>query len=353
RGYRQIGFVGVPDFHPPGPRRFRGFSRALHDSGLTLDSRFVLEGDFTLEGGKSVAHALIQTGELPSALVVANDLMASLFFDVKDIWEKAEKNGSEDILLHRFEKGAKVPRVLFPDKGAHRDIVYYSIFGPTIIGTNEGIHRILETRAIPINMPETTKRFEEDVTPLRALPLKEKMVVFRARHYGKGLECILKPASGRLGDILKPIQQIIRLVRPGREAYFLKLVKRLESEKLIEKADTIEAQILTVLSGLRGSVDKGMLSVKDITDSFNEDKSDKYKVTYQRIGRRLSAMGFGKVRTSSGASAIVWDEEKIERIKDSYGLRETSETPDISDTPDGEPDVTDVSCDTDLSRRPF
>lgn len=284
---------------------------------------------------------------------VANDLIASLFLDVKEIWKKAEKNGSEDILLHRFEKGAKVPRVLFPEKGAHRDIVYYSIFGPTIISTNEGIHRILETRAISINMPDTTRRFEDDVTPLRALPLKEKLVAFRARHYSKSLESIPKPALGRLGDILKPIQQIIRLARPEREAYFLKLVKRLESEKLIEKADTIEAQILTVLSGLRGSVDKGTLSVKDITDSFNEDRSDKYKVTYQRIGRRLSAMGFGKVRTSNGASAIVWDEEKLERIKDSYGLSKTSETPDTSDTPADEPYVTDVSCDTDLSRRPF
>jgi DNA primase catalytic core len=283
---------------------------------------------------------------------VANDLMASLFLDVKEIWKKAEKNGSEDILLHRFEKGAKVPRVLFPDKGAHRDIVYYSIFGPTIISTNEGIHRILETRAIPINMPDTTRRFEEDVTPLRALPLKEKLITFRARHYGKSLAYIPKPALGRLGDILKPIQQIIRLARPEREAYFLKLVKRLESEKLIEKADTIEAQILTILSGLRSSVDKGMLSVKEITDSFNEDRSDKYKVTYQRIGRRLSAMGFGKVRTSNGASAIVWDEEKLERVKDSYGLSKTSETPDTSDTPK-DSYVTDVSCDTDLSRKPF
>ncbi|MBN1871357.1 MAG: toprim domain-containing protein, partial [Candidatus Omnitrophica bacterium] len=308
--------------------------------------------------GKGMIHVAfrgIHVESLRDAYLVrvANDLRASLFFDVKDIWKKAEKNGSEDILLHRFEKGAKVPRVLFPDKGAHRDIVYYSIFGPTIIGTNEGIHRILETRAIPINMPDTTKRFEDDVTPLRALSLKEKLVTFRARHYGEVLPPIPKPASGRLGDILKPIQQIIRLVRPEREPAFLKLVKKLESGKLIEKADTIEAQILTVVSNLRSSVDRGMLSVKEITDRFNEDRSDKYKVTYHRIGRRLSAMGFEKVRTGSGASAIVWDEEKLERIKGSYGLGETSETPDTSDIPNGSACITDVSCDTDVSRRPF
>jgi hypothetical protein len=54
----------------------------------------------------------------------------------------------------------------------------------------------------------------------------------------------------RLGDILKPLQQIIRMVKPEREPYFLRLIRELESEKLIEKADSIEAQILMVLVGL-------------------------------------------------------------------------------------------------------
>jgi DNA primase catalytic core len=280
-------------------------------------------------------------------LRVSNDLKASLFFDVKDMWDKTVKNGSEDIMLHRFERGARVARVLFPDKGAHRDIVYFTIFGATIIGTNEGIHKILETRAIPINMPETTRHFEEDVTPARALPLKEKLLAFRARHYKETLPDMPKPALKRLGDILKPIAQVIRMVRPEREPYFMKLIKRLEYERLIEKADSIEAQIVAVVSSLQNSVDKGTLSVKEITDRFNEDRSDKYKVTYHRVGRRLSAMGFSKVRTSNGASAIVWDMEKLERLKGSYGLHETSETPDMPDLPCD----ADISGDTDVLQR--
>jgi DNA-binding LacI/PurR family transcriptional regulator len=75
-GHRRIGFVGVPNFYPPGPRRLRGFTRALTDSGLTVDPRFMLEGDFTLEGGRKTAQTLMQIGDLPSALIVVNDLMA-------------------------------------------------------------------------------------------------------------------------------------------------------------------------------------------------------------------------------------------------------------------------------------
>lgn len=282
-----------------------------------------------------VAYRGIHVESLREAYLirVTNDLKASVFFDVKDIWRKAEKERSEDILLQRFEKGAKVPRVMYPEKGAHQDIVYYSIFGPTIIGTNEGVHRILETRAVNINMPETERRFENDVRPELSLPLKERLVAFRARHLGETLSNIQKPASGRLGDILKPIQQIIRLVRPEREPYFLRFIKELEAERLIEKADTIEAQILITLVGLKDQVEKGILAVKEITDSFNEGKPEKLQVTYQRVGRRLKAMGFKKARYGNN-SAILWDEKHLERMVDKYGLRETHEIQEMDKSSD-------------------
>ncbi|HUU29587.1 MAG TPA: CHC2 zinc finger domain-containing protein [archaeon] len=288
----------------------------------------------TGKGMIHVAYRGIHVESLRDAYLVrvAHNLRASLFFDVKDIWKKAEKNGSEDILLHRFEKGAKVPRVLFPERGAHRDIVYFSVFGATVISTNEGVHRILETRAVHINMCETIRQFENNVTPELSLPLKERLIAFRARHLGETLADIPKPAAGRLGDILKPLQQIIRLVKPEREPSFLRLIRQIESEKLIEKADSLEAQILMVLIGLEDEVERGILPVKKITDAFNEGKSEKSQVTYQKVGRRLTAMGFKKARASDGASTIIWDKESIERMKETYGLRKTSETSDKSDT---------------------
>jgi LacI family transcriptional regulator len=75
-GHAQVGYIGVPPFYPPGPRRLSGFTRAMMDTGLAVNPHFVLDGDFTLEGGKRVAQQLIQQGTLPSALMVANDLMA-------------------------------------------------------------------------------------------------------------------------------------------------------------------------------------------------------------------------------------------------------------------------------------
>lgn len=76
RGHTRIGYIGVPDILPPGPRRLRGFKRAMDEAGLKIDSHFILQSDFTLEGGKRVAQSMAQNGGLPSALMVANDLMA-------------------------------------------------------------------------------------------------------------------------------------------------------------------------------------------------------------------------------------------------------------------------------------
>ncbi|MDP3024363.1 MAG: CHC2 zinc finger domain-containing protein [candidate division Zixibacteria bacterium] len=256
---------------------------------------------------------------------IANNFRSTIFFDVKDVWRKAEKTGSSDILLLRFEKGATVPRVLYPERGAFNDTVYYTIFGPTIVGTNESVHKILESRAITINMPESSRRFENDVTPELSLPLKERLIAFRARHLCQALPDMPKPVAGRLGDILKPLQQVIRLVRPDRETFFLNLVKELEAERLIDKADSLEGQILTVLIRLEDQVEGGTLPVKLIADTLNEDKSEKSQISYQRVGRRLSAMGFKKERAGNNM-AILWDQKKIERMRDTYGLRETHET---------------------------
>ncbi|MDP3013993.1 MAG: hypothetical protein Q8M92_07115, partial [Candidatus Subteraquimicrobiales bacterium] len=158
---------------------------------------------------------------------VSNDLQTSLFVDVAELWKKAERNGTEDLLLSRYERGAKVPRVLYPEKGAHKDIVYYSIFGPTLIATNETVPTALDSRAIQINMQPATRNFRNDITPKAALPLKEKLVAFRYRHMLTTMPDIEKPSLGRLGDILKPLAQIIRLVQPEREIAFMELVKEI------------------------------------------------------------------------------------------------------------------------------
>lgn len=254
--------------------------------------------------------------------------LASIFFDFTDFWGKAKSKGSEDILLGRFREGSLIARVMFPERGDFDDTVYYPVFGATVFASNEPIEYVMESRAISIQMPETRERFDDEILkPINALPLKERLVAFRARHIGKPLPEAEKPLTGRLGDILKPIRQIILMVNPDKEADLILLFKEIERNKTKQKIYTLEARILMSMQSLRGSVENAMLPVKVITDTLNENENAKYAITYQRVGRKLQAMGFESVKTNNGSAAVLWDDRLMVQLLVKYGLREPPDTP--------------------------
>lgn len=76
QGHRRLGILAVPDELPPGPRRLRGFRRAVEACGLHVPQEHILYGDFSIESGRRAARQLLECQELPTALVVMNDLMA-------------------------------------------------------------------------------------------------------------------------------------------------------------------------------------------------------------------------------------------------------------------------------------
>jgi hypothetical protein len=294
----------------------------------------------TGQGMIYVARRGIHVESLRDAYLVriAHNCQATILFDCMNLWKKAEGAGSEDIILGRFERGIKVPRVIYPERGAHRDTVYYDIFGPTIIATNIAVHNILDSRGVQINMPQTVRRYEEDITPEVALPLKERLTAWRAHHLGKALPECAKPAAGRLGDILKPLLQIIRLVKPERESVFMALVREIGRGRLLDRADSLEGQILKVVWSLRGEVQRGILPVKRITDALNEDLTEREKLTYHKVGRRLWALGLDRGDTGNNTAALVWNEKKIVQISCAYGVKEIPEIPEgqaESSFPDG------------------
>ena len=273
---------------------------------------------------------------------MAKNFQVSLFFDVKDAWQKAEQTGSEDILLHRFEQGAVVPRVEHPDRPAFSQISYYEIHGATILGSNEDVHKILGTRCITINMPESSRTFDTDVTPEQGLALKERLVAFRAKFFMEALPEIPKPAAGRLGDILRPLLQVLRLVNPEAEGTFYRLVEELQKKRGMEKSESIEGQVLRAILNNRNIVDKGVLPISVITEEVNRERTTKFQFTSQRIGKIVTALGFDRARMSDGKAAIIWDDNKIEIFKKRYDISEPSVTSVTSELLTRQADVTDV-----------
>jgi DNA primase catalytic core len=266
-----------------------------------------------------VARRALHVESLRDAYIlrVAENLGATLFFDVLELWKKAEKTGTEDILLQRYEKGTTVPRVLYPERGPHKDTVYFSVYGPTVVATNEMVSEIFATRAIQIIMPESDRQFENDVKPENGLELKERLVAFRARHLDDELPQAQKPCRYRLGDILRPLLQVLLLAVPEEKERFIRLCGRLEQERYENLADTLEARILQAIIDLKSEIEKGRLEAKKIGDKINEGVPDKFKKSQSTITRICARMGF-KAKRPKGKTHIEIEPRLLEKLSMRY-----------------------------------
>ena len=73
-GHRRIGFIGGPAELSVSERRLAGYRSGLAGAGLDNDAGLVVEGDFSLEGGRAAVGQLIGRGL--TAVIGANDMLA-------------------------------------------------------------------------------------------------------------------------------------------------------------------------------------------------------------------------------------------------------------------------------------
>lgn len=294
---------------------------------LSLESRGKTRTGTTLI---YTAYRGIFTQEIREPVIIRMSELfnASFFFDVWQIWETAKKTQSVDLLLQRFQHGSQVARVIAPERASFEDYRIFSSFGPTIYATNEPSHRLLESRGIEISMIKSKRSFEKDITRERLIPYKERMVAFRARHLGEVLPECDKPSAERLGDIMKPLYQVLKLVCPDREQKFLSFVAELEEERKSIKSESGEAEIIEALISLESKVDGGRLYIKDIVEKVNEGTHERNQKSPKSIGRLLRTMGFKGKRLHGGARGIEYDKDKIYELAIEHGL-DISEPPSI------------------------
>ena len=279
--------------------------------------------------GKSVAYLAfrgVHLIEMREANIFrySDRLHGTLFFDLMDVWKKAERSGCEDILLLRAEKGAKCFRVLHPDRGAFRDTVYYNIYGPTIIASNEQLHKILDTRCLPIVMPNRPGIYENP-RPELALELKERLTAWRAKSFLSPLPEMppIEGITGRLWDISKPLFQVCLMVNPQGIPLLKDAILSIAGERTESKKDTLEGRLMGIVKDL--SAEKGLedspewtLRTFDIVQKFNEGRPIEKRASAQWVGLKLKSMSL-RHRTVTGRSEIVLSPKEYITLLEQYG----------------------------------
>ncbi|NTW99245.1 MAG: hypothetical protein HGB35_04820 [Geobacteraceae bacterium] len=281
--------------------------------------------------GKSVTYIAfrgIHLIELREATIFSysEHLHGTLFLDLLDVSKKAERGNGEDILLLRAEKGAKCCRVQNPDQGPFNDTVYYDIYGPTIIASNEQLHNILETRCLPIIMPNRPGNYENP-RPELGLELKERLTAFRAKHLTTifpDLEPI-DGISGRLWDITKPMFFINSLL-PVDSSILEDSILSIAGEKDESRKDSLEGRLVAIIKeitdeGGLGRFVEWSIKTGDIRNKFNQGRPVDKHVSPQWIGKRLKSMSFHN-RIVHGYSEIKITAQEYALILKQYGLNQ-------------------------------
>ena len=75
--HKEIAMVRAPlDDQSHGYQRYLGYTRAMEEHNLDVDSEWVVEGDFTVQAGYNAMMKLLSASKPPSAVFFASDLMA-------------------------------------------------------------------------------------------------------------------------------------------------------------------------------------------------------------------------------------------------------------------------------------
>jgi hypothetical protein len=269
----------------------------------------------------NLCHRGLYTETLNEAYIFrfADLFRGTLALDLYELSERAQKKGSHDLLLGRYERDMKIARVVAPDKGAFRDTVYFTVSGPTVLATNIEIPSKdpLLSRCIKITMPEARGIYPNNNTDGDLIELKAGLLAFRARHLGEALPQADKPIAGRLGDITQPLLCVAKLLPPEASEALRGLIKEFETERKEAESESLAGRIIQALYDLQFDVENGRLPVEKVRGKINEGVDERFYIAPQTVGRELSAMGL-KRKKSGGVKQIIWDENAIEKLWHRY-----------------------------------
>jgi hypothetical protein len=250
-------------------------------------------------------------------------LHGTLFFDMMNVSKKAERGGSDDILLLRAEKGGRCCRILNPDQGPFNDMVYYDIYGPTIISSNEQLSHILETRCLPILMPNRPGNYENP-SPDLALELKERLTAWRAKHLFTTFADMepIEGISGRLWDLAKSMFFVNSLL-PVDFHILKESILAIAGEKDESRKDTVEGRLVAIIKEITSefALDRfaeWSIKTSDIRTRYNQGKPENRHASSPWIGKRLKSMSF-RNRRIHGYSEIKINSAEYAMILKQYG----------------------------------
>jgi hypothetical protein len=246
---------------------------------------------------------------------------ALILDEIKLLGEGANKP-VETLLKSRYNRLARVGRCNTEKKG-EAQVEKFSVFAPVVLCSTERVDNIVGNRTIKFVMkqnvnPEVTK----DIDEAWAKELREKLLFFRKEFMYQDVPFGGFPAERRLGQITRPLYQMLTLTDPTRKPEFDEFVKILKHKRKDEESETHEAELLKCIFDFIQEKQAFPFTSKDISGKLNIQltaNGDKFRHTPMAIGKKIEKIGFEVVRTHS-ARTWAMPEGDLRRLAAHYDL---------------------------------
>ena len=125
---------------------------------------------------------------------------------------------------------------------------------------------------------------------------------------------------GRPWDISKPLLQVCKLLKPDRFEELKQEIMGIAKEKIYEKKETIQWEIIKALYEL--SPNSGLnwtIPMESLLEEVNRTRNDDQKLTSQAVGKKVSAMGL-TTKHVRGHSFINLTRTELDNYMKEYGV---------------------------------
>jgi len=170
------------------------------------------------------------------------------------------------------------------------------------------------------NMRPTSKKIDEQ----KAAELRTRWLAQKLRMLGK-IEVTyeeFESEDGRIEELFSPLVKMAELFADNSTIeQIVEYGRSIEAEIASMETDTIEADLVAVISELiENSYDTPeVILVADIVEKLNNG-DPKGEWTPHKVGRRLTTLGFKKVRLHGGKRGYKVDLNLLDRLKARYRI---------------------------------
>jgi hypothetical protein len=224
------------------------------------------------------------------------------------------------VMASGYRYGSKVMRVLDPEADGFDGIKFYDTFSFIVYASREEPPSDIFSRSITIHCEKNTRPTLKRIDEARALELRTRWLAQKLYLFGKVQVTFeeFQSSDGRLQELFSPLIVMARTFGGEEAAKAVESYGRtVELELSAYEASTPEAELVEAISRI---VEEREGDAPEIiyADELKAVLSDEWSP--QRIGQKMSALGFRRHRGTGGRRGYIIDLALLRRLKLRYGL---------------------------------